>query len=106
MRCRSTATTSSSMCSCSVPSIKTNTMKKLIFILTVWVSIHAQAGDTIPGRKLRYGGLQQFGLRFSQNSTRPVLTLINGVHYRKWYIGLGADYGGGGNPYYNHMNNS
>jgi hypothetical protein len=81
-------------------------MKNLSLTIILFVSLNSIADDTTTVRKIWFGGLQQLGIRFSENSTRPAFTLINGVHYRRLFIGLGADYSFGSNPYYHGMNST
>jgi hypothetical protein len=72
---------------------------KGICILIVTVFILWPGRGT--GQKLQYGGMQQLSVIFGDNYTGTGFSFINGVRFRKFFAGVGADALFKKNYYYN-----
>lgn len=60
-------------------------MKKIIILAVVTALSQAASGQ------LRYGGMQQIGLNFSEAGIDAHLAVVNGVRFKRYFTGLGAN---------------
>lgn len=71
--------------------------KNFLFLFVFSISICSHRAQTLVQDtttkkiKFSYGGMQQFGLVFTENATYPAFSVSNGVRFSRFYTGLGAD---------------
>jgi hypothetical protein len=67
-------------------------MRNLILFVILAATFVLKGHDTTSApRKIRFGGLQQFGIAASEHSTNSLFSVINGIRYKRMFIGIGAD---------------
>ncbi len=62
-------------------------VKKYILLFLLALNFDSYSQDSL----VHYGGMQQFGLFFTETNTQINFTFINGVRYRRFFVGLGND---------------
>lgn len=64
----------------------------LIFVFVLaWAASSSAQDSLVKKKKFQYGGMQQLGLQAGQNGTRSLFCITNGVRYKKFFVGIGAD---------------
>jgi hypothetical protein len=61
-------------------------LKKLLPLAALLLALNSASGQGV-----KYGGLQQFGLAFSEQHTNILFNFVNGVRFKRFFIGIGAD---------------
>lgn len=60
------------------------------FVFAWLMNVSAQ-DSLVKKKKFQYGGMQQLGIQVGENGTRSVFCVTNGVRYKKFFVGIGAD---------------
>jgi hypothetical protein len=60
-------------------------MKKTVILLLCILAFTAR------GQKIRYGGMQQFGLTIGRHGVNTGFSMVNGIRFKRFFTGIGAD---------------